>query len=685
MKSKEIINRDEKFLIPEARSTNHWRNASTAFQGTKFWNLSNKNTQKKKLRTKSLKKKRNCLQVKIKRCKSSPLPADHQLLKTLKPKALQRSSTSTLQPRRLQFGNEQSKKAKIGELKIKTPKTFVSEKPKQVAIVTVDLQDDRNEFQSLCMKDSAPAKQNDELDAKKQSCNTVKSKLIAKRMDVHNALNKIPKKNIETIQDGSSPVIEFENGRSLPSYEPESLADSGTKSVPNKLTCADELETTSATLNKDSIANNSSLKATKTNMQDVQNCKLLEGNANGASAVFPVSVGKSVNDGSVIEADINHDINLTPDVYEKLTALDPHIQQSCAPIPVNKLESRKQGKLTKLKVHAQPVKLRGVNKKSDSEAEPKLQHDQSKEKDLDDKPEDMVTAGTVKLSSAKHELKREHSLQPCLISSVIDHRVNEASDQTLQNNLPSFDKPLADVCKTKEGSTLCEVQQHSKENTSKVGSVIAKKNVINSSNKTQTFETAPRVLATPQRNKVKDEHPREIIPADGSNMKKIMKTPSEKKPLGRGFETPNQKSNIAGTDQICESLSKSASKSANKLVENGTSNDELREIQNKKECNIKNRGDTLDKSNANKHLYNIAERTPGENWSNEEDRILDDGPVERASRHVTSNERSPSELTKQIKENECEKNAAATAAEEAVNDHRLDQSVSHHSVSRGGI
>jgi len=595
MNSNEIVNRDEKFLIPEARSTNHWRNASTAFEGTKFWNLSKKNTQPKKQRTKSLKKRKNFLQVKVKRCKSSPLTADHQLLKKLKPRDLHRSRTSALIPRRLQFGDEQSNKAKIGLPKIQTPKTFVSEKPKRIAVVTVDLQDVRNDF-----KDSAPAKQDVELDAKKQSCNTVKSKLKAKQMDVLNARKKIPKKNKEAIEDGSSPVIKFENGRSLPSHEPESLADSGTKSGLNKLTCADELVTTSATLNKEVIANKASLKATQINIQDVKQCKLLKVNANGKSAEFPVSVGKSLNDVSVIDADINHDINLGPKIYEKLIALDPHIQQPCASKPVNKLESLKQCKSAKLKAHAQPVKLRGLNK-ADLETEPKLQLDQSKEKNIDE-PENMVKAGTVKLPSAKHKLKREHSVDPCPILNVKDHRVNEASDQTLQNNLPSLDKPLKDVCKTKEVSTVDEVEQHFKENTSKDASVIEKTNVINSANDTQTFETKPKVLATPQRNQLKDEHTREIIPADGTNIEKfIEETPSEKKPLGRGFETPKQKSNIAGTNQICESPSKSGCKSANKLVENSSLNDELREIQNKKETDIKNRGETLDKSNTNKH------------------------------------------------------------------------------------
>jgi len=600
MNSNEIINCDEKFLVPEVLSTNHWRNASTAFLGTKFC-LSKKNIEKKKLRTRSLKKRKNFLHVKVKRCKSSPLSADHQLLKKIEPRALQRSNTSTLQPRRLQFGDEQTNKAKIEVLKIKTPKTFVSEKPKRNAIVTVDLEDVRNDFQSFGTNDSAPAQHDDELDAKKQSFNTVESKLKAKKIPAYNAPNKIPKKNNETIEDASSPVIEFENGRSLALHESESLADSGTKSIPNKLTCADKLETTSATLNKDAIANKASLKATQLSIQDVQNCKLLEGNANGTSAKFSVSVGKSVNGESLCDADINHDISLGPEIDEKLMALDPHIQQSCATKPVNRLESLKQIEMAKLKAHTQPVKLRGLNKKSDSETEPKLQLDQRKEKNLD-KPEKMVTAGPVKLPSAKHELKRGNSREACLISNVTDHGVKEASDQALQNNLPSLEKPLNDICKTKDVSKADEVQQHSTENKSKVASVIKKINVINTSNKTRRFETTPRVVATPQRNQIKDEHKREIIPADGSSMEKIIKeTPSEKKPLVRGFETPVQKSNIADTDQICESPSKSACKSESKLVQNSSLNDSLREIKNKKECDNKNRGEILDKSNANKN------------------------------------------------------------------------------------
>jgi len=49
------------------------------------------------------------------------------------------------------------------------------------------------------------------------------------------------------------------------------------------------------------------------------------------------------------------------------------------------------------------------------------------------------------------------------------------------------------------------------------------------------------------------------------------------------------------------------------------------------------------------------------------------------------NERSPSELIKQIEEDGYEKGAAARAAEEAVNDLWLDQSVSSHNVIKDGI
>jgi len=83
--------------------------------------------------------------------------------------------------------------------------------------------------------------------------------------------------------------------------------------------------------------------------------------------------------------------------------------------------------------------------------------------------------------------------------------------------------------------------------------------------------------------------------------KSIKETSSEKQPLGRGLLTPVQKSNIADTDQICENPCKCACTSANKLVENSSINDSLREIQNKEECDIIDRGDILEKSNTNKH------------------------------------------------------------------------------------
>jgi len=447
----------------------------------------------------------------------------------------------------------------------------------------------------------------------------------------------------------------------------------------------------------------------KLNKDDVQKCRLLEEKSRETKIQSQVTPATVNDDNAVIASDMNHDSNQELEIKkpEPVSPLiESHINESYLPEKsdtVNPAIEFGSCKNVEIEKHEHSLDIQQEGSDSRISEQPSTPRKQlcPIEKISHDEPESIIIAGSVKLLTAKYELKHEDPSESCFSPRTSTNMVDEANGRIMKAGLHHADELKAVITKDISGKTEVEPQQQvqriSEVNDGKDAYVFnASKDTMlseepNYRNEQREVELSSVVLAIiPQNDHLNVDEPIPEINPDEENEKfiTIMESPTEITQLSRNSQTTVKNSDIAVTDQICGRQDKSSFTSPNKseIVEINQIYETLRGIQNKWGDHFKEtpdierwiaQGKSAIRRDVGVDEEDIAEE--GENQCYSEDTEAGDEGI-RVLTSVSGEGEDINTSTKDV----CESVSVKRAAQEAADHGRPNHEVKDLHVTKGG-